>query len=81
MPLSLIGILRLLPRVLFKSTEEAAHEMLAMVSAPDLPPDPFFLELFELMMRYFRSEAIVPVLSDAELQGLTGTDLPVDGPV
>jgi len=70
LPLSLIGILRLLPRLLFKSTEEAALEMLAMVSAPDLPPDPFFLELFELMMRHFRSEAIVPVLSDAELEGL-----------
>ena len=70
LPLSLIGILRLLPRVLFKSTEEAAQEMLATVSAPDVPPDPFFLELFELMMRYFRSEALVPVLSDAELQGL-----------
>jgi pimeloyl-ACP methyl ester carboxylesterase len=70
LPLSMMEILRLLPRVLFKPTEEAAKEMLATVSAPDVPSDPFFLELFELMMRYFRSEAIVPVLSDAELQGL-----------
>jgi pimeloyl-ACP methyl ester carboxylesterase len=70
LPLSLREILRLLPRVLFRSTEEAAKEMLATVSAPDVPPDPFFLELFELMLRYFRSEAIVPVLSDAELEAL-----------
>jgi pimeloyl-ACP methyl ester carboxylesterase len=70
LPLSLREILRLLPRVLFRSTEEAAKEMLATVSAPDVPPDPFFLELFELMLRYFRSEAIVPVLSDTELEAL-----------
>jgi pimeloyl-ACP methyl ester carboxylesterase len=44
--------------------------MLAMVSAPDVPPDPFFQELFELMMAYVRSEALVPVLGDAELQRL-----------
>ena len=68
---SLVSTLRLIPRVLFKSTEDAAREMLAMVSAPGVPEDPFFLELFELMMRHFRSEALVPALSDAELQGLS----------
>ena len=71
LPVSLAGALRLIPRVLFKPTEDAAREMLATVSAPGLPPDPFFLELFALMLRHFRSEALVPVLSDAELQGLT----------
>jgi pimeloyl-ACP methyl ester carboxylesterase len=38
--------------------------------APDVPPDPFLLELFELMMRYFRSEAIVPAISDEEIRRL-----------
>ncbi len=71
LPVSLISALRLVPRVLFRSTEEAAREMLSTVSAPGVPEDAFFLELFELMMRHFRSEALVPVLSDAELQGLT----------
>ena len=71
MPISLLGALRLVPKVLFKPTEQAAREMLATVSAPGVPPDPFFLVLFELMMRHFRSEAMVPVLSDAELRGLT----------
>jgi pimeloyl-ACP methyl ester carboxylesterase len=70
LPVSLTSALRLVPRVLLKSTEEAAREMLSALSAPDVPEDPFFLELFELMMRHFRSEALVPVLSDAELQGL-----------
>ena len=70
LPVSLVSALRLVPRVLFKPTEEAAREMLASVSAPGVPEDPFFLELFELMMRHFRSEALVPVLSDEELQGL-----------
>ena len=68
---SLLAALRLVPKVLFKPTEQAAREMLAAVSAPGVPEDPFFLELFELMMRHFRSEALVPVLSDAELRGLT----------
>jgi pimeloyl-ACP methyl ester carboxylesterase len=68
--LSLMQTFRMLPRVLFKSPAEAAREMLAVVSAPDVPPDPFFLELFELMMRHFRSEAIVPAMSDREISGL-----------
>jgi pimeloyl-ACP methyl ester carboxylesterase len=38
-----------------------------MVSGPDVPPDPFFLDLFELMIKHFRSEAIVPVMSDEEI--------------
>ena len=45
--------------------------MLAIVSAPDVPPDPLFLELPELMLRYFRSEAAVPAMSDEEIGKLT----------
>ena len=70
LPLSLMQVLRMLPRVMFKPPAEAAREMLAMVSAPDVPPDPFFLELFKLMLRHFRSEAIVPAMSDEEIRGL-----------
>ena len=44
--------------------------MLAIVSAPDVPPDPFFLELFELMMRRFRSVAIVPAMRDEQIKAL-----------
>ena len=70
LPVSLSSALRLVPKVLFKPTEQAAREMLAAVSAPGVPEDSFFLELFELMLRHFRSEALAPVLSDRELQGL-----------
>jgi pimeloyl-ACP methyl ester carboxylesterase len=66
----MLQALRMIPRILFKPPEEGAREMLAMVSAPDVPADPFFLELFELMMRHFRSEALVPAMSDAELGAL-----------
>lgn len=71
MGLNRVQSFRMLPRILFKPPAEAAREMLALVSPPDLPPDPFFLELFELMMRHFRSEQFPPVLSDTELKRLT----------
>jgi pimeloyl-ACP methyl ester carboxylesterase len=71
LPLSLTQVLRMLPRVLFKPPTEAAREMLAIVSAPDVPPNPFFLELLELMLRYFRSEAAVPAMRDEEIRKLT----------
>jgi pimeloyl-ACP methyl ester carboxylesterase len=70
LPVSTLQALRMIPRILFKPPEEAAREMLAMVSAPDVPSDPFFLKLFELMMRYFRSEALVPAMSDDEIRAL-----------
>jgi pimeloyl-ACP methyl ester carboxylesterase len=71
LPLSMVQVFRMLPRVLFKPPAEAAREMLAIVSAPDVPPNPFFLELLELMLRYFRSEAAVPAMSDEEIRKLT----------
>jgi pimeloyl-ACP methyl ester carboxylesterase len=71
LPLSLIRVIRMLPRVLFKPTAKAAREMLAIVSAPDVPPNPFFLDLLELMLRHFRSEAAVPAMTDEEIRKLT----------
>jgi pimeloyl-ACP methyl ester carboxylesterase len=71
LPLDLFQVFRILPKVLFKPPEDAAKEMLAIVSAPDVPPNPLFLELLELMLRYFRSEAAVPRMSDQEIRMLT----------
>jgi pimeloyl-ACP methyl ester carboxylesterase len=71
LPVNMLQALRMLPRILFKPPPEAARAMLALVSAPDVPPDPFFLELFELMIRYFRSEALVPALRDDEVRALS----------
>lgn len=71
LPLSLVRAIRMIPRVLFKPPAEAAREMLAIVSAPDVPPNPFFLELLELMLRFFRSEAAVPAMRGEEISKLT----------
>jgi pimeloyl-ACP methyl ester carboxylesterase len=70
MPLSKTQVLRMLPRIVFKPPEEMARQLVALVSPPDVPPDPFFLELTELMVRYFRSEQAPPVINDEEIKRL-----------
>ena len=45
--------------------------MVEIVTPPDVTLEPFFLELLELMLRHFRSEAAAPVLSDEEIRKLT----------
>jgi pimeloyl-ACP methyl ester carboxylesterase len=70
LPVNMLQALRMLPRILFKPPAEAARAMLELVSAPGVPPDPFFLDLFELMIRSFRSERLVPALSDDEVRAL-----------
>jgi pimeloyl-ACP methyl ester carboxylesterase len=71
LPLSMSNVLRMLPRVLFKPPEEAARVMVEIVSPPDVTLAPIFLELLEMMLRYFRSESAAPVLSDEEIRKLT----------
>jgi len=64
-------VLRLLPRVLFKPPAEAARQLLALLSPPDLPPDPFYLEFFELIMSSgFRAEPNAPRVGDKEIRRL-----------
>jgi pimeloyl-ACP methyl ester carboxylesterase len=69
-PMNVGMVVRLTPHLLFKPTEEAARAMLAQLSPPDQPPDPFFLEWFELIMAHFRGEQNVPVLKDEEVRQL-----------
>jgi pimeloyl-ACP methyl ester carboxylesterase len=58
----------MIPRSLSKSPEEIVRRLLELLSPPDSPLDPFFLEFFELIMRSgFRSEQIAPVLTDKEI--------------
>jgi pimeloyl-ACP methyl ester carboxylesterase len=71
LPLDMIMVFRMLPRVLFKPPAEAAKVMVALVNPPDVPIDPFFMELLELMLQYYRSEAAAPVMSDEEIRKLT----------
>lgn len=69
--LSMLGVIRLVPRIAFRSTEQMAQEMLALVSPPGTPPDPFYLTWFELMLKHFRGESNAPTLSDREIQSLS----------
>lgn len=71
-PLSIKLVFRMIPRSLFKSPQEIARALLELLSPPDLPPDPFFLKFFELIVSSgFRSEQMAPALSDGEIQQLT----------
>jgi len=69
-PLSMTRALKLVPRLLFRSTEEMARETVAFVSPPGAPPDPFFLIWFELMLKHFRGEKNAPTLGDQEIRCL-----------
>ena len=72
MPLDYWGVLKMLPRMLFRSRDEMARGLLAMVSAPDLPADPFWLAYFQLIIESgFRSEQMAPRLDDQAFQRLT----------
>lgn len=71
LPLDMMMVLRTLPRVLFKSTEEAARAMVDAVTPADVQLDPLFLEILVLMMKHFRSEAAPPVMPDDQIRMLT----------
>ena len=71
LPLDMMMVIRMLPRVLFKPPEKASKAMVEIVTPPDVLIDPFFLELLELMLRYYRSEAAAPVMPDEEIRKLT----------
>jgi len=69
--LSIKMVLRMMARSLFKSQEEMARGLLDLLSPPDLPPDPFYLAFFELILRSgFRSEQMAPALDDREIGAL-----------
>lgn len=68
MPLDYRDAARMLPRILFKSPDEMARQLLAMVSPPDAPADPFFRLIME---SGFRSEQMAPALRDEEIERLT----------
>jgi pimeloyl-ACP methyl ester carboxylesterase len=70
-PMSFLTVLRMIPVLLRRSHEEIARRLMAVVSPPDLPLDPAFLELFELTLRSgFRSKPFPPALPDEEIAQL-----------
>ena len=49
-----------------------AERLLDLLSPPDLPSDPFYLEFFEMILTSkFRGEAIAPRISDREIRRVT----------
>jgi pimeloyl-ACP methyl ester carboxylesterase len=72
MDLNILQALRMIPRVLFKPSAEAARGLATLLSPPNEPPAPFAIEIFELMLTSrFRSEQSATLLSDMELRQLT----------
>jgi pimeloyl-ACP methyl ester carboxylesterase len=66
--ISMVTVLRMIPRSLFKPPEEVARGLLELLSPPDAPPDPFYLAFFELIVvSGFRSEQMAPALSKEEI--------------
>ena len=71
-PLSIKFVLRFMVLHLTKSPAEVTRRFWEILSPPDSPPDPGFLELFELTLREYRlSFGSPPTISSAEIRRLT----------
>jgi pimeloyl-ACP methyl ester carboxylesterase len=71
-PVSLKLILRIVASSLNRDPKVIARKLLELLSPPDLPADPFYLEFFELILTSkFRSEPVAPRISDDEIRKLT----------
>lgn len=71
-PLNIKFVVRFLAPYLTQSPAQTARRFWEVLSPPDLPPDPDFLELFELMLGEFRlGFGSPPVISSAEVRRLT----------
>jgi pimeloyl-ACP methyl ester carboxylesterase len=70
-PVNLRFILKLIPRVMFKSASDAADQLNSLLSPPGLPPDPFLVDFFRLTMSSgFQSKPTPPALPDDEIRKL-----------
>jgi pimeloyl-ACP methyl ester carboxylesterase len=71
-PLDKKFVFRFMIPYLTRSHAEAARRFWEILSPPDLPPDPDFLEFFELMLAEFRlGFGSPPVIRDSEIRQLT----------
>jgi len=65
-------VFQIIFRSLGKNPRVIAERLAEMLSPPNLQPDPFYVEFFELILTTkFRGEQIAPRLSDEELSRLT----------
>ncbi|MGB2964856.1 MAG: alpha/beta hydrolase [Anaerolineales bacterium] len=69
MPISIKLMLQIIVSALSGKPPEIAENLVKLLSPPDLPPDPFYVEFFELILTSkFRSEPISPRIRDEELK-------------
>lgn len=68
MSISLKLVLQIVWRSLSKDPRTIAEGLVALLSPPGMPPDPFYTDFFELILTSkFRSEPIAPPLKDEEI--------------
>lgn len=72
MPLSLKLVVKIIFSSLSRDPEVIAKRLVELLSPPNLPADPFYLEFFELILRSkFKGEPIAPRIADEEIRRLT----------
>jgi pimeloyl-ACP methyl ester carboxylesterase len=72
MPLSMKLVVKIVFSSLSKDPEIIAKRLVKLLSPPNLPADPFYLEFFELILRSkFKGEPIAPRIRDGEIRKLT----------
>jgi len=69
MPVSIKLVLQIIVSALSGKPPEIAENLVKLLSPPDLPPDPFYIEFIELILTSkFQSEPISPRIRDEELK-------------
>ena len=69
MPVSIKLVLQIIVYALSGKPPEIAENLVKLLSPPDLPPDPFYIEFIELILTSkFQSEPISPRIRDEELK-------------
>jgi pimeloyl-ACP methyl ester carboxylesterase len=71
MPVSMKLVWQIVTRSVNKDPRVIAERLVELLSPPDLPADPFYIDFFELILTSkFRGEQIAPRITDEELQTL-----------
>jgi pimeloyl-ACP methyl ester carboxylesterase len=72
MSLRLILVIQIIFRSIKVNPKVIAERLVELLSPPDLPADPFYVEFFEMILRCkFKGEQIAPRISNEELRKLT----------
>jgi pimeloyl-ACP methyl ester carboxylesterase len=69
---SLKMIFKIIQNSLTNDPREIAKKLVKLLSPPDLPPNQFYIDLFEVILRSgFRGEAVAPRLPDSQITKLS----------